>query len=125
MEICFEGIGQVAATFRTENEKLAAGMAVTLTGDGEVGLGGEGKPLCGVTMGAARGGAAAVQIGGVVKVGYADGETFHVGCAALACDGEGKVTADGENGVSCLVLAVDEAENEEEDENKKSIVIKL
>ena len=60
MDICFEGIGQMVATFATK-DKLAPGMAVTLTGNGEVGL--------------------------------------------------------GEDGVSCLVLAVDEGE--------KSIVVRL
>ena len=107
MEICFEGIGQVVATFRTEDEKLEAGTAVTLTGNGEVGPGKDGKPLCGVTVGAVRGGASAVQIGGGVKVSCADEGTFDVGYAALACDSEGKVTADEEKGANCLVLAVD------------------
>ena len=118
MEICFEGIGQVVATFRTGDETLKAGMAVTLTGNGEVGLGGDGKPLCGVTVGAARGGAVAVQIGGVVKVGYAGKETFNVGYVTLTCDGDGGVkTADGTDGARCLVLAVDKEE--------KTIAVKL
>ena len=109
MDICFEGIGQMAATFAAE-DKLAPGMAVTLTESGRVGLSGGDNSLCGVTVGAERGGAVAVQIGGVVKVGYADGETLSVGRQELACDGKGKVTADGGNGVSCLVLAVDTEE---------------
>ena len=120
MDICFEGIGQVVATFRTEDEALTAGMAVTVTDSGEVGLGGkeDGSPLCGVTVGAERNGAVAVQIGGVVKVGYSDPTAPTVGFAALACDGEGEVTA-GKDGANCLVLAVDE------DEDGKSVVVKL
>ena len=110
MDICFEGIGQMVATFAAK-ETLTPGMAVTVTGSGEVGLDGKegGSPLCGVTVGAERGGAVAVQIGGTVKVGYS-GTKPAVGRQELACDGKGKVTADGEGGVSCLVLAVDEDE---------------
>ena len=120
MEICFEGIGQVVATFRTKDKTLTAGMAVTLTGNGKVGLGEEesDKPLCGVTVGAVRNGAVAVQIGGVVKVGYAGKETFNVGYVTLTCDGDGGVkTADGTDGARCLVLAVDKEE--------KTIAVKL
>ena len=120
MDICFEGIGQMVATFATK-KALTPGMAVTVTDSGEVGLSKEdGSPLCGVTVGAERNGAVAVQIGGVVKVKYS-GNKPAVGWTALACDGEGKVTADGGNGVNCLVLAVDESE----DEDGKTVVIKL
>ena len=116
MDICFEGIGQVVATFRTEDKTLAAGMAVALTGNGEVGRGEGGEPLCGVTVGTARGGAVAVQIGGAVKMGYSGNEPG-TGWQKLACDGEGKVTADGGDGMSCLVLAVDKDE--------KSVAVRL
>ena len=119
MDICFEGIGQMVATFATD-EELIPGMAVALKKSGTVGLDGEGKTLCGVTVGAARNGAVAVQIGGVVKVGCSDSTELTVGYAALDCDGDGKVTKSAEgNGVKCLVLAVDE------DGDKKSVVIKL
>ena len=71
MDICFEGVGQVAATFRVKGGgDVRAGMAVSLTGDGTVGLGNDGGEMCGVLLGNVRGGAAAVQIGGVAKVGY-------------------------------------------------------
>ena len=116
MDICFEGIGQMVATFAAR-EELAPGMAVTLKDSGTVDLGKEGGgPLCGVTVGTARGGAVAVQIGGVVKVKYS-GAKPAVGWQELACDGEGNVTADGQNGVNCLVLAVDEDE--------QTVVVKL
>ena len=119
MDICFEGIGQVVATFRTEDGKnIQAGMAVTLTGNGEVGVGKDGEPLCGVTVGATRGGTAAVQIGGVAKVGCSEWETPKVGYAALVCDEKGGVkTTEDADGAKCLVLAVDE--------DKKSVVVKL
>ena len=129
MDICFEGIGQVVATFRTKDDTLTAGMAVTLTGNDEVGLSKEdGKPLCGVTVGAAREGAVAVQISGVAKVGCSGGEDLNAGWQELACDGKGGVTtADGNDGVKFLVLAVDEAEDKDEngDKNKKSVVVRL
>ena len=114
MDICFEGIGQMAATFAAE-KALTPGMAVTLKESGTVGLGSKGDALCGVTVGAERSGAVAVQIGGVVKAKYS-GAKPAVGWTSLACDGEGKVTAGG-NGASCLVLAVDE--------NEETVVIKL
>ena len=120
MEICFEGIGQVVATFRTEDEALEAGMAVTMTDSGEVGLGvKEGdSPLCGVTVSAARDGAVAVQIGGVVKVGCSKGAVPDVGYATLVCDETGGVkTTEDADGAKCLVLAVDE--------DKKSVAVKL
>ena len=117
MDICFEGIGQMVATFAAR-EALTPGMAVTLKDSGTVELGGEGgSPLCGVTVGAERNGAVAVQIGGVVKAGYPEGKTPSVGWQKLVCDGEGKVSTGGESGVNCLVLAVDEIE--------KTAVIKL
>ena len=106
MDICFEGIGQMVATFAAE-KKLDPGMAVTLKESGTVGLGDGNSPLCGITVGAERSGAVAVQIGGVVKVKYS-GNKPAVGLATLTCDSEGKVTAGGEGGVSYLVLAADE-----------------
>ena len=119
MEICFEGIGQVVATFATK-DALTPGMAVTVTGSGEVGLSKTegGGPLCGVTVGAVRGGAAAVQIGGVVKVGCSGEDDLDVGWRELVCDGKGGVTTTGgSDGVKCLVLAVDKGE--------KSVVVRL
>ncbi len=50
MDICFEGIGQIAATFRTEGE-VQPGMAVALTKEGAVGMGADGALPCGVVLG--------------------------------------------------------------------------
>ena len=110
MGICFEGIGQVVATFRTGDETLAAGMAVTMTGNGEVGLGKADDPLCGITVSAARGGAVAVQIGGVARAGRSDDDgKLETGWQKLACDGKGGVkTADETGGTKFLVLTADE-----------------
>ena len=38
MDICFEGVGQTAATFQAE-EDVKPGMAVAMTGNGQVGAG--------------------------------------------------------------------------------------
>ena len=124
VDICFEGVGQVAATFAVDGEDIQPGMAVTLTDDGTVGLGADGDLPCGVVLGGVRGGTAAVQIGGVVKAGYT-GTAPAVGWQELACDGKGcvKAVSGGEgsaktaSGLNCLVLAVDE--------DDKSAVIKL
>ncbi len=117
MDICFEGIGQTAATFRAESG-IGPGMAVTLTGSGTVGLGEDGDPPCGVALGlgGARGGAAAVQIGGAAKVGWS-GDTLSAGWQSLACDGQGGVKTVSAGGVKWLVLAVDE--------DAKTAVVKL
>lgn len=135
MDICFEGVGQVAATFQVSGDGVLPGMAVTLTDGGTVGLGSDGDAPCGVVLSGVRGGAAAVQIGGAVKVGYS-GAAPAVGWQELVCDGEGgvkaaakaavKTVAEGGSqtavdaaagGVKFLVLAVDEDE--------KSVVVKL
>lgn len=114
MDICFEGVGQVAATFLVNDEKtVLPGKAVTLTANNTVGLGTDGDALCGVVLSGARGGAAAIQISGVVKVGFS-GAAPTVGWKELGCDGEGNVKAV-TGGVKCLVLAVD----------SEAVVIKL
>lgn len=117
MDICFEGVGQVAATFKVDGKTVQPGMAVALTAGGTVGLGSAGDAPCGVLLGGVRGGMAAVQIGGVAKVSCSDAAP-KVGWQELACDGQGGVKA-AEGGLNCLVLAVDE------DEKGKSVVIKL
>ena len=119
MDICFEGVGQVAATFQVkekDGEDLQTGMAVTLKDSGTVELGANGDEVCGVLLGNVRGGTAAVQISGVAKVGYS-GDDPNVGWQELACDGTGKLTRPGSGGMKYLVLAVDE--------DKKSIVVRL
>ena len=114
MDICFEGVGQVAATFQVDKEDvdgIQPGMAVTLTKNGTVGLGAVDHAPCGVVLGGVRGGAAAVQIGGAAKVNCSS-KGLEVGWKELVCDGDGGVkTATGPDGLKFLVLAVDENEN--------------
>ena len=50
MDICFEGVGQTAATFQAE-EDVKPGMAVAMTGNGQVGAGQDGDLPCGVALG--------------------------------------------------------------------------
>jgi len=95
---------------------LKPGMAVAVTGNGAVGLGKDGDLPCGVALGGARGGAAAVQIGGAAKVGWS-GDTLSAGWQSLACDGQGGVKTVSAGGVKWLVLAVDE--------DAKTAVVKL
>lgn len=110
MNICFEGIGEVAATFcMEEGAELTAGQAVTLVSGGTVGLGADGNALCGVVICAEEDGCAAVQVGGMGKVGYT-GTAPAIGWNTLAVDGTGKVKT-GENGMSCMVISVDAEEN--------------
>ena len=116
MDICFEGIGQITATFRTDGEVLP-GMAVALTKEGAVGIGADGALPCGVVLGGVRGGAAAVQIGGAAKVGYSGSDAPEPGWQGLACDGQGGVKAVSTGGLKCLVLAADTQD--------KTIVVKL
>ena len=117
MDICFEGVGQTAATFQVEGT-VKPGMAVILTGNGKVGPGTAGKAPCGVVLGGVRGGAAAVQIGGTAEVAYSGDTAPTAGWQELVLDGTGGVrlankTADQtagktvESGLHCLVLTVD------------------
>ena len=109
MEICFEGIGQVAATFQVSGENVLD--------NGTVGLGADGGALCGVVLCGVRGGAAAVQIGGTAKVSYSGTTAPAAGWQSLALDGAGGVKTVTTGGLNCLVLAVDKDE--------KSAVVKL
>ena len=118
MDICFEGVGQVAATFQVDDEKaVLPGMAVALTDNGTVVEVSVGTDPGGVLLGGVRGGAAAVQIGGVARVGYSGDTAPAVGWQSLVCDGTGGVKAVTTGGLKCLVLSVDAAD--------KTAVIKL
>ena len=106
MNICFEGIGEVVATFRVEDgAELSAGQAVALVGSGEVGMGADGDALCGVVVHAEEDGCAAVQVAGMRKVGFT-GTAPAIGWTGIAVDGTGKIKAD-EGGVKRMVAAVD------------------
>lgn len=107
MEISFEGIGQVAATFMAADGVLP-GMAVALTADSTVGAGKGGDGLCGVVL-TAKNGMASVQVGGMVQVGYS-GSAPAIGLNTIAVDGTGKIkTAD--DGMNCMIVSVNTADS--------------
>ena len=110
MNISFDGIGEVIATFAVKAEtELAPGDAVVITGNGEVGLGSDGGQICGVVVTTAEDGYAGVQIGGLVQVNYSDSAAPAVGWDQISTDGAGSIKAAESGGVTCLVVSVDEA----------------
>ncbi len=120
MELSFEGIGQVAATFATQEaqeKKLAIGHVVTLTAGGTVGLGTAGAAPCGVILALEKDQKATVQVDGFVQVAYTGDTAPTVGWDALGVDGSGSVQAVAAGGLNCLVVQVDTA--------AKTAVIKL
>ena len=104
MDICFEGVGQVAATFQVDGENVQPGMAVALTNDGTVGLGADGDLPCGVLLGGVRCGAAAVQIGGAVKAAYT-GTAPKAGWQGLALDGIPGYRCGLMYGIACRIVS--------------------
>lgn len=120
MSISFDGIGETAATFLTEEgADVKPGDVVCLTGDGEVGLGESGDALCGVVLSVAGDGCTGVQIDGLARVRYSGTAAPGTGWRALCADGSGGVAAagGGNAGRTYLVVSVDEIE--------KTAVIKL
>ncbi|HIT32416.1 MAG TPA: hypothetical protein IAC25_06270 [Candidatus Enterenecus stercoripullorum] len=120
MELSFEGIGQVAATFATQEaqeEKLSIGQVVTLTAEGTVGLGTAGAAPCGVILALEKDQKATVQVDGFVQVAYTGDTAPTVGWGSLGVDGNGGVQVASSGGRSCLIVQVDTA--------AKTAVIKL
>ena len=103
MEISFEGIGQVAATFAAA-DNIEAGMAAALTADSTIGLGKAGDAPCGKVL-SVKNGMAAVQISGMAQLGYS-GTAPAVGINTIAVDGSGKIKTVTGGGISCLVVSV-------------------
>jgi len=104
MSVCFDGVGQVCATFLGSG--LSEGQVVKLTDSGTVGQCGAGDAFCGVAL-CCKDDACTVQVGGFVKAAYT-GAAPGVGRAALCADGAGGVKAAGASGgTSCLVVDVD------------------
>lgn len=108
MNVSYDGVGQVCATFL--GEKLAEGHVVKLTGNGTVGECAAGDAFCGVTTHCCDD-ACTVQVCVFVTVGYSDAAPA-VGWAALLADGQGgvKAAAAGESGRQMPVVDVNTAE---------------
>ena len=123
MELSFDGIGQVAATFQTEAQeaedtaKLATGHVVALTAANTVGFGTAGAAPCGVVLALEGDQTAAVQVEGFARVSYSGAAAPAVGWSILGVDGDGGVQTASTGGRSVLVVQVDDA--------AKTAVIKL
>lgn len=118
MSISFDGIGEVAATFRLEEDsKVKVGDVVCITGDGEVGRGTAGDRMCGVAVSVSDDGYAAVQTDGLAEIAYTGTTAPTAGWNALKTDGTGGVCVPESGGTSYLVVSVDTG--------KKTAVVKL
>ncbi len=111
MKVSFEGIGETVATFEAETEGSAAvvpGKAVVVCGNGKVSAcTTAGAVPAGVAL-SLRGGYAAVQVKGYVKLPCAAG--MEIGFQAVAMDSDGKLAAASSGGREVLVTDVADGE---------------
>lgn len=106
MKISLNGCGENVATFEAEFG-VTPGMPVKMTGNGAVGPCSANDAFCGVAV-SMRGGFAAVQLGGYVRVPYSGTTTPAVGYQTLNGAGDGTVQVEA-TGRSILVTDVDTA----------------
>ena len=107
MSVSFGGIGSVVATFKADSE-IKCGCPVAMAGNGKVEECDEEDRFCGVSLGTAEDGHAAVQLGGYVKLSYSGTTAPTVGYEYLIADGDGGVCVDeDEAGGEYLVIDVD------------------
>lgn len=106
MNVSYEGVGQVCATFL--GEKITEGHVVKLTGSGTVGECAAGDSFCGVAL-CGKDDACTVQVCGFVTVSYS-GAAPAIGWTELAADGKGGVKA-AAGGRKLPVVDVDTAAN--------------
>ena len=105
MKICYEGIGQWAATFSAQ--EVSEGDLVKMTANDQVTPCEEDDDFCGVALFCARDGSACtVQLGGMVQLPYS-GTAPDVGYVQLVADGDGGVAESDEAGRLHLVVQVD------------------
>lgn len=107
MNVSFDGVGQVCATFLGSN--LKEGQAVKLSGSGSVAACGDGESFCGAAL-YCRDDACTVQVRGFMTLGYT-GTAPSAGPAELCGNGEGGVKSAGKDDArtGCLVVDVDTA----------------
>ena len=104
MNVSYEGVGQVCATFLGED--IAEGHVVKLSGSGTVGECKAGDNFCGVAL-CAKEDACTVQVCGFATVKYS-GDAPAAGWTALDADGSGGVKAAASGtGRTLPVVAVD------------------
>lgn len=105
MQVSFEEIGQMAATFQA-NSGLSLGQVCKLTENGTVGPCAAGDDFCGVVS-VQRGGYAAAVVRGFVTLPYTGDTAPAVGWCTLAADGNGGVAVPESGGRSILVVCVE------------------
>jgi hypothetical protein len=106
MELSFSGFGENGATFAAQ-DGVTPGAPVKMTANGTVGACAAGDNFCGVALNT-RGGYAAVQLSGYVRLPY-DGTAPAVGWQALSAAAGGKVQTAVTGGRQMLVLDADAA----------------
>lgn len=104
MKVCFTGLMEQEATFEAA-AGVAAGQPVKVTESGKVSSCAENDLPCGVAV-SLRGGYAAVQLAGYVKLPYTG--SVAVGYQKIAANGAGGVTVS-DTGRQLLVMDVDTA----------------
>lgn len=106
MKVSFEGIGENVVTFyNSQSNAAAAGNAVKMSGNGEVGACSDGDRIAGLCL-SSDGDYAAVQICGYVSMPYT-GAAPSAGFAKLSAAGVSALKVDGTNGAEKLVIDVD------------------
>ena len=111
-QVAFDEIGAVTATFLTTGT-LRKGDVVEVSGEKTVGPCSDAGRFCGVALDVAADGAAAVQVGGFLRV-KVSGEGVTPGRVSLVADGTGGVRkaaagsggSGGESGQECLVVSL-------------------
>ena len=105
-KVSFDGIGEVAATFRAD-DKVMKGQTVKLDATGKAVPCADNDRFAGVAMTAARDGCATILIGGCVTAAVS-GDGVTCGHMGLVADGQGGVKKDsGSAGGAYLVVAVE------------------
>jgi hypothetical protein len=104
MEISLNGFNESIATFEAE-EGVTAGMPVKITGNGKVGKCGKSDNFCGIAVNV-RDEFAAVQLGGYVRLPYAESTPPKIGYQGIGCADDTKIEAE-ENGRIILITDID------------------
>lgn len=104
MNVSFEGIGHVSATFAADTVKV--GAVCKMAQNGKVAGCQDGEDFCG-KIESVRKGFAGVQLHGFAEVSYS-GTELNVGRSILAADGKGGVKSH-TAGKSYLIVSVDTA----------------
>lgn len=106
MELSFSGFGEIAATFAAQ-DGVTPNIPVKMTANGTVGACAAGDDFCGVVLNT-RGGYAAVQLAGYVRLPY-DGTAPTAGWQALSAAAGGKIQTASTGGRKLLVVDMDGA----------------